>query len=98
MNVISWETRIRFTYPMTSTMVQALTEGWDYHDLCERTGGPALADTMIKAALKGFKNKESLNKTPRAVMTLDQIHLPLPWELSGVTALDSKRYDPMKTL
>ena len=25
---------------------------------------------MVKVALKGLKNKESLNKTPRAVMTL----------------------------
>ena len=31
---------------------------------------PALADTMVKAAIKGLKNKESLNETPIAVMTL----------------------------
>ena len=31
---------------------------------------PALSDTMVQAAIKGLKNKESLVETPRAVMTL----------------------------
>ena len=31
---------------------------------------PALADSIVKVALKGLKNQEALNETPRAVMTL----------------------------
>ena len=31
---------------------------------------PALSDTMVQAAIKGLKNRESLAETPRAVMTL----------------------------
>ena len=62
----------------------------------------ALSETMVKAALKGLKNKESL-KSHDDLATfgkardklkslrkeeghLDHTHLPLPWELSGVRA------------
>ena len=84
MNSISRET---FSYPMNSTMVQALTAvlikrglkagiimsymaAIRKAHLVRGLEAPALADTIVKAALKGIKNKESLNKTPRAVMTL----------------------------
>ena len=35
---------------------------------------PALSDTMVQAAIKGLKNRESLVETLRAVMTLQLLN------------------------
>ena len=58
--------------PMTSTMVQALTaalikRGLKAGTILSYMSTKRQADTMVKAAIKGLKNKESLNEAPRAV-------------------------------